>query len=350
MRSKELADLAGVTVRTLRHYHQMGLLPEPPRADNGYRTYGALDLARVLRIKRLASLGMSLQQVKRALDAESRVSPALPFAGGPSPAERADAQGASQDGGASFSPALAPEPGFAEVLAALDADLAARIERLQEQRRVIAELRERSIDPDVPPAYGPHIARLREAGASSRVVEAELSGLLLVDRLLESESDEAAAIGQFFALLGESDAVERYAELNELLYRMPADAPDEALAGLADEFAAFMVPLLKSGCARFGWELSRESIEAMAAPSAPADGCAPGRSCAHRADVPSGPKAREAGDGGSDDACGQGLFLTDESERARVIFDMYDHEALNEAQRRVSELVVGSVLEKLAQA
>lgn len=350
MRSKELADLAGVTVRTLRHYHQMGLLPEPPRADNGYRTYGALDLARVLRIKRLASLGMSLQQVKRALDAESRVSPALPFAGEPSPSERADAQGASQDGGASFSPAPAPEPGFAEVLAALDADLVARIERLQEQRRVIAELRERSIDPDVPPAYGSHIARLREAGASSRVVEAELSGLLLVDRLLESESDEAAAIGQFFALLGESDAVERYAELNELLYRMPADAPDEALAGLADEFAAFMVPLLKSGCARFGWELSRESIEAMAAPSAPADGCAPGRSCAHRADVPSGPKAREAGDGGSDDACGQGLFLTDESERARVIFDMYDHEALNEAQRRVSELVVGSVLEKLAQA
>lgn len=61
MRSKELADLAGVTVRALRHYHQLGLLPEPPRAKNGYREYGAVDLARVLRIKRLSSLGISLQ-------------------------------------------------------------------------------------------------------------------------------------------------------------------------------------------------------------------------------------------------------------------------------------------------
>ena len=71
MRSKELADLAGVTVRTLRHYHQMDLLPEPPRAENGYRSYGALDLVRVLRIKRLASLGMPLQQVKHMLESES---------------------------------------------------------------------------------------------------------------------------------------------------------------------------------------------------------------------------------------------------------------------------------------
>lgn len=347
MRSKELADLAGVTVRTLRHYHQMGLLPEPPRADNGYRTYGALDLARVLRIKRLASLGMSLQQVKRALDAESRVSPALPFAGGPSPAERADAQGASQDGGASFSPALAPEPGFAEVLAALDADLAARIERLQEQRRVIAELRERSIDPDVPPAYGPHIARLREAGASSRVVEAELSGLLLVDRLLESESDEAAAIGQFFALLGESDAVERYAELNESLYRVPADASDAVLARLADELVAFMVPLLESGCAQYGWDLSQESIEAMAASSALADACASGTPHVSSSGVSSESAACKTGGPHCHDADASGLFRTVESERARAIFDMYDHEALNEAQRKVSELVVEGVLERL---
>ena len=70
MRSKELADLAGVTVRALRHYHQLGLLPEPPRAKNGYREYGAVDLARVLRIKRLSSLGISLQQVAEMLAEE----------------------------------------------------------------------------------------------------------------------------------------------------------------------------------------------------------------------------------------------------------------------------------------
>ncbi|MEV4016841.1 MerR family DNA-binding transcriptional regulator [Nonomuraea angiospora] len=37
MLSSELAELAGVTVRTLRHYHQIGLLPEPRRASGGYR-------------------------------------------------------------------------------------------------------------------------------------------------------------------------------------------------------------------------------------------------------------------------------------------------------------------------
>ena len=44
MRSGELAALAGVTVRTLRHYHQIGLLPEPERGGNGYRDYDVHDL------------------------------------------------------------------------------------------------------------------------------------------------------------------------------------------------------------------------------------------------------------------------------------------------------------------
>ena len=51
MRSNEVAKLAGVTVRTLRHYHQLGLLSEPPRRANGYRDYSPADVARVLRIK-----------------------------------------------------------------------------------------------------------------------------------------------------------------------------------------------------------------------------------------------------------------------------------------------------------
>ena len=36
LRSGDVAKLAGVTVRTLRHYRRIGLLPEPPRDDNGY--------------------------------------------------------------------------------------------------------------------------------------------------------------------------------------------------------------------------------------------------------------------------------------------------------------------------
>ncbi|WP_270479843.1 MerR family DNA-binding transcriptional regulator [Collinsella tanakaei] len=51
MKSNELAKLAGVTVRTLRHYHAIGLLDEPPRQANGYRDYRPEDLLRVLRIR-----------------------------------------------------------------------------------------------------------------------------------------------------------------------------------------------------------------------------------------------------------------------------------------------------------
>ncbi len=55
MKSSELARMAGVSVRTLRHYHAIGLLPEPPRGDNGYRDYEPTHLLRLLRIRQLAS-------------------------------------------------------------------------------------------------------------------------------------------------------------------------------------------------------------------------------------------------------------------------------------------------------
>lgn len=68
MKSNELAKLAGVTVRTLRHCHAIGLLDEPPRQANGYRDYRPEDLLCVLRIRQLASLGFPLDQVAGMLD------------------------------------------------------------------------------------------------------------------------------------------------------------------------------------------------------------------------------------------------------------------------------------------
>lgn len=60
MRIAELADLAGVSVRMLRYYHQVGALPEPPRRSNGYRDYTVDDLITVLRIHQLTSSGLPL--------------------------------------------------------------------------------------------------------------------------------------------------------------------------------------------------------------------------------------------------------------------------------------------------
>lgn len=62
MRISELAELAGVTVRTVRYYHQTGALPEPPRRSNGYRDYTADHLVALLRISQLTSSGLSLAQ------------------------------------------------------------------------------------------------------------------------------------------------------------------------------------------------------------------------------------------------------------------------------------------------
>ncbi len=61
--TRQLAELAGTTVRTIRHYHQIGLLEEPARSRNGYKHYGTAHLVRLLKIRRLAALGLTLAQI-----------------------------------------------------------------------------------------------------------------------------------------------------------------------------------------------------------------------------------------------------------------------------------------------
>jgi DNA-binding transcriptional MerR regulator len=67
----ELASWAGVTPRTVRHYHSVGLLPEVSRTSSGYREYTMSDLMRMLRIRRLVELGFRLDEI-RPIIAESQ--------------------------------------------------------------------------------------------------------------------------------------------------------------------------------------------------------------------------------------------------------------------------------------
>ncbi|WP_150119335.1 MerR family transcriptional regulator, partial [Enteractinococcus helveticum] len=60
MRIGELAEVVGVSSRTIRHYHHEGLLPEPSRDSNGYRRYTIADLTLLLRIRHLRELGLSV--------------------------------------------------------------------------------------------------------------------------------------------------------------------------------------------------------------------------------------------------------------------------------------------------
>ena len=66
MKVKELADLAGTTVRTVRHYHHVGLLPIPS-LRGATRDYGLDHLARVLRVRWLVGSGMSLSAISEVL-------------------------------------------------------------------------------------------------------------------------------------------------------------------------------------------------------------------------------------------------------------------------------------------
>ncbi len=64
-----VARMAGVSVRTLRHYHQIGLLRPSARTAAGYRQYGEADLLRLQQILFYRELDLPLAEIRRALDA-----------------------------------------------------------------------------------------------------------------------------------------------------------------------------------------------------------------------------------------------------------------------------------------
>ncbi|MEU9554061.1 MerR family transcriptional regulator [Streptomyces fumanus] len=68
----ELAERAGVTVKTVRFYSDRGLLPETSRTTGGHRRYGPGALDRLRLIRALRSLGLAVPEVRRVLDEQDR--------------------------------------------------------------------------------------------------------------------------------------------------------------------------------------------------------------------------------------------------------------------------------------
>ncbi|HEU5003941.1 MAG TPA: MerR family transcriptional regulator [Actinomycetota bacterium] len=64
----QVARLAGVTIRTLHHYDEIGLLSPSVRSPAGYRRYGGQDIERLQRILFYRELGFALSDVGRILD------------------------------------------------------------------------------------------------------------------------------------------------------------------------------------------------------------------------------------------------------------------------------------------
>ncbi|MTD12358.1 MerR family transcriptional regulator [Nakamurella sp. YIM 132087] len=119
--TRELADIAGTTVKAIRHYHAIGLLDEPERRSNGYKQYTTAHLVQLLRIRRLQALGVPLSRVP--------------------------AMGAS-----------AEDPD--EAIRMIDAELAATIDRLQRIRLELAAMSGHGAALDVPPDFAPVADRL----------------------------------------------------------------------------------------------------------------------------------------------------------------------------------------------
>jgi DNA-binding transcriptional MerR regulator len=65
------ATFVGVTVKTVRHYHRLGLVEEPERDSSGYRRYGSADLLRLVQVRALAAAGVPLAEIGPLLDADA---------------------------------------------------------------------------------------------------------------------------------------------------------------------------------------------------------------------------------------------------------------------------------------
>ncbi len=136
-----LASYAGVTIRAVRHYHQIGLLSEPERDASGYRTYDAVAVVRLIRIRTLAEAGVPLARVRELLDADSET--------------------------------------FAAATAAIDRQLRAQIRALQEHRRRIAQLGS-SYSLALPEEVVDYLDRLRATGAPEAIIEPERDAWILM--------------------------------------------------------------------------------------------------------------------------------------------------------------------------
>ncbi|CDQ41118.1 MerR family transcriptional regulator [Virgibacillus salexigens] len=71
MKVKEVADLVGISVRTLHHYDDIGLLTPEQTTESGYRIYSEMDLERLQQILFFKELDFPLKKIKEIIDSPS---------------------------------------------------------------------------------------------------------------------------------------------------------------------------------------------------------------------------------------------------------------------------------------
>ena len=213
----QLAAYAGVTVRAVRHYHQIGLLPEPERDASGYRRYGARAVVSLIKIRTLASAGVPLSQIGRMLEADA--------------------------------------PAFAEAVQRIDSHLRGEIERLETSRKQIAQLAAGD-GLALPPEVVSYLGRLREIGASERMVEAERDAWILVAARWPERIGEVMSMK--LAQLDNPQLVRLYRLGSELLETDAADDP--RLRELADIMVGLLEQADASGEINLPGEIAHDDL------------------------------------------------------------------------------------------
>ena len=172
----QLATYAGVTVRAVRHYHKIGLLPEPERDRSGYRTYNAAAVVRLIRIRTLADAGVPLARVQELLDA-------------------------------------APED-FSGGVEEIDKELRAEVRRLQDTRKRLARLAAGD-QLALPQSVVDYLDRLRGLGMKEQYIEMERDAWIMVAAQVPELID--ALIGKKHEALRHPEMLKLYRTVNEAL-------------------------------------------------------------------------------------------------------------------------------------
>jgi DNA-binding transcriptional MerR regulator len=197
LRIGQVATLAGLSRRTVRHYEQQGLLAKPERTTSGYRRFTMADVAQLTRIRRLRELGLSVPQIRDALARD-----AAPVA-------------------------------LREALLRLDADLAGRVEALQRLRDQVRDLlTSEAGDLTAAPAWRELLrqARQKEAAPSETGAQALPRGAVKLENLVEHAEaiGGAALVHDLMGRLKDPDARARFGALIRRLKAL-AHVPPERL-------------------------------------------------------------------------------------------------------------------------
>ena len=143
MRVSDAAKIAGCSVRTVRYYHNLGLLPVPAKQRGPWRDYEFADVARLIQIRSMAQAGMRLDDIRLELSAaETAVMAAVPTPAAAS-TQLVDAPTATPAAGttAPTDPADCDCEIYDQTLRSLDRQIA----KLQQQRARLLEMKQQAM-------------------------------------------------------------------------------------------------------------------------------------------------------------------------------------------------------------